>query len=364
MDDDEDLDQDVVPPPAIEDRDGDDLHAIAADYEKRAKGYRQAMDLEAPGQSEPGGKESAGEDSDVVTEPESENEDGKNLNSVREVRVAHKTADANNPVDGLSFVWMSTKKLVAFAVDSKTLYVPSKNTSGQNEVKTVHRKNPMKRKHYPEVTPTPAQRQPFARADLQVMNIIPFQGPSPALAEGERVVALAGKHSSTNGYILHLREIWDKTLGKRVPWARVVPPGPDGAYKVQTQPGGKDIRVGQLRRSILDLPYTFKRNDRVRVVSGDLCKGACGRVVDIDGPFLTIAIPPDVAVLGASTSASGLQTITIPMKLVRRDWLLGDSVRVRWGGHIGRRGVIVRMAWGLLTIFDVRSLHFFFGLED
>jgi hypothetical protein len=304
-----------------------------------------------------------------VTEPDSEPEyveEAKAVKTVKEARAVHEAADAaarDKYVEGLSFVWMRRRKQVGFVVEPNKVYVAvrpetskskkktgkSKKDTGRNDVvEMMNRKNPMKRKSYPEVTPTPAQRQPFARAGPPIMKRIKFQGPSPALAEGDRVVALAGRHSGTHGYIVHLRDIWDETLGTRVPWVKVVPPCPDDAYEVKTNTEATYIRVGQLRRSIVDLPYTFKHNDRVRVVLGEKCKGVCGRVVDINGAVLTIAIPRDVAVLGATISDIGQQTIVVPMRLVTRDWHLGDSVRVRWGGYAGRRGVIVGMASGVL----------------
>jgi hypothetical protein len=92
--------------------------------------------------------------------------------------------------------------------------------------------------------------------------------------------------------------------------------------------------------------------------------GVYGRVVEINGALLTIAIPRDVAVLGTSISAIGQETITVPMRFVTRDWHLGDSVRVRWGGYTGRRGFIVHMASGVLTIFDVRVFPFSFCVRD
>jgi ribosomal protein L24 len=383
LDDDEDLDfENWNRPPQIEDE--DDLHAVAAEYERRAKGYRKAMDIEASDQWEAGREESESEGSDTVSDPEAvpENE-FKTLQTVREIQAAHKVADVaarDQPVEGLSFVWHRWRKQVGFAASATVMYFPrtdeskskmsklkgesgmeeESGTAGESEteedhvLERVNFKKARKQRHYPEVTPTPVQRQLFAGTSIPLIRRLKFQGPSPALAEGDRVVALAGRHSGTNGYIVHLREIWDKALGARVLWAKVVPPGADGAYEVKTKAEATYIRVRQLRRSILDLPYTFQRNDRVRVL-GEMYQGVCGRVVEINGALLTIAIPRDV---------TGQETIAVPMRFVTRDWHLGDSVRVRWGGYTGRRGFIVHMASGVLTIFDVRVFPFSFCVRD
>jgi hypothetical protein len=364
------------------------LHAVAAEYERRAKGYREAMNMEAPGRWEAGGEEPESEDSDVVSDPEAvpENEEFQTLQTVREIQAAHKVADVaarDQSVEALTFVWRRWRKQVGFAASATVMYFPrtdasksktsepkgESGTEGESEteedhvLERVNFKKARKQRHYPEVTPTPAQRQLFADTRIHLIRRLKFQGPSPALAEGDRVVALAGKHNGTNGYIVHLGGIWDKALGTRVLWAKVVPPGPDGAYKVKTNAEATYIRVGQLRRSILDLPYTFQRNDRVRVL-GEMWNGVYGRVVEINGALLTIAIPRDVAVLGTSISAIGQETITVPMRFVTRDWHLSDSVRVRWGGYTGRRGFIVHMASGVLTIFDVRVFPFSFCVRD
>ncbi|KAJ7339167.1 hypothetical protein DFH08DRAFT_964202 [Mycena albidolilacea] len=248
-------------------------------------GYREAMDMEAPGRWEAGGEEPESEDSDVVSDPEAvpENEEFKTLQTVQDIQAAHKVTDVaarDQSVEGLTFDGH-------IKVENERAEGGIGN-GGDHVLERVNFSKACKQRHYPEVTPTPAQRQLFADTSIYLIRRLKFQGLSPALVEGDRVVALAGRHSGTNSYIVHLQGIWYKALGTHFLWA--------------------------------------KRNDRVRIL-GEMWKGVYGRVVEVNSTLPTITIPRDVAVLGESISAIGQETITVPMRFVTRDWHLGDSVR-------------------------------------
>jgi hypothetical protein len=153
---------------------------------------------------------------------------------------------------------------------------------------------------------------------------------------------------------LQLREVWDKKRQPKqlVTWAKVVAAGYKGTYTIHHAADGVWVELAHLTRHGLDFPYRFLRNDRVRVIAG-IFQGAEGRVVHIAGASLTIVLPRDGGVNGPNEPP----TIVVEMKFVTRLWHLGDLVRVRWAPHsgcLGRTGVIVRMAYGLLTVFDVR----------
>ncbi|KAJ7854159.1 hypothetical protein B0H14DRAFT_2579986 [Mycena olivaceomarginata] len=78
----------------------------------------------------------------------------------------------------------------------------------------------------------------------------------------------------------------------------------------------------------MDLYYNFRIHDRVRVVSGGLYVGATGRVEQIEGRFLTIAVPNNTEVVGAtlpSTVSNGTKIFIISIVHVTRQWAIGDS---------------------------------------
>lgn len=396
--------------------DGDDLHDLAADYERRAIAYHEDTAREAAA-AEPHLPVFQG-----TPEPRQwwdgikPDATKKQIFDARVARDAVDAAEGQLPVEPSTWVFDPKTKSVAFVLRDTELYLalankpsppadvvskagaldanypPPKrdkegkvivpkpkekelvgyllsNDTGKKVIDVGFRKSyrpPMKRKKYPAVNPTPEQRLPFASSIHRPLLYCEFQDPSPALMPGDRVYTENGPHETLNGYILQLRDVWDKKRQPKqlVTWAKVVAAGPMGRYTIRTASDGVWVELAHLVRHGLDFPYQFLRNDRVRVVAG-IFKGAEGRVVDITGALLTIALPRDVAIgpygLGVAVIGS-MGTITVEMNFVSRLWHLGDSVRVRWpphSGHIGRRGVIVRMAYGVLSIFDVRVCQTF-----
>ncbi|KAF8147502.1 hypothetical protein K438DRAFT_1989573 [Mycena galopus ATCC 62051] len=94
--------------------------------------------------------------------------------------------------------------------------------------------------------------------------------------------------------------------------------GPDNS-------GSACVELAHLKRSALDICYTFRINDRVRVVSGILYKGVIGWVTAVANDSLTISIPKDCDVVGPVTAHFDDQSFTISIEHVTREWYLGDS---------------------------------------
>ncbi|KAF8160515.1 hypothetical protein K438DRAFT_1776353 [Mycena galopus ATCC 62051] len=216
---------------------------------------------------------------------------------------------------------------------------------------------------YPRLDPTPEQLLLFVGSCHPDLLTLPFHGLSPALAEGDRVVMVAGEHKGLNGFIFALAERWDKKEEQNVQYAKLVTPGLGGVYQTRKHlhtgnDGGHDnsgracVELAHLKRSALDICYTFRINDRVRVVSGILYKGVIGGVTAVANDSLTISIPKDCDVVGRTTAHFDDQSFTISIEHVTREWHLGDSVRVRCGEYKDSVGVIVGAPTaGVLQIF-------------
>ncbi|KAJ7312628.1 hypothetical protein DFH08DRAFT_822066 [Mycena albidolilacea] len=241
---------------------------------------------------------------------------------------------------------------LAFVLTATKLYIGEPPEPLREQSRSL-----MKRKDFPRVAPTPDQLVPFAASQHDTLLALRFEGPCPALAEGDRVVVVAGEHKGMNGFIAVLREMWNEEKRQRIEYAKVVLPGHDGAYQIKKVDKGAHVELAHLKRAGLNFGYKFLVNDRVRVVSGILYKGATGRVMDVANDRLTISIPNDFDVVGPTTASAvspHIKLFTIEIGHVSRVWYLGDSVRVRWDEHKGRTGVIVASnVGGILEIFDV-----------
>ncbi|KAJ7797214.1 hypothetical protein B0H14DRAFT_3493941 [Mycena olivaceomarginata] len=181
--------------------------------------------------------------------------------------------------------------------------------------------------------PTFAEIALFVESPLSGLVQHTLAKPSPALDAGDRVVVVTGESQAN----------------ERVSMARVI------------TPDNKSINVGlaQLKRHGLDLYYNFRIHDRVCVVSGGLYVGATGRVEQINGCFLTIAVPNNSEVVGAtlpSTMSNGNKIFIISIVHVTRQWAIGDSVRVTRGEHENRHGVIFHLHQdGFLQLYDTNT---------
>ncbi|KAJ7627710.1 hypothetical protein DFH06DRAFT_1338877 [Mycena polygramma] len=245
----------------------------------------------------------------------------------------------------------SRAQRVAFVLSTCTLY-----TIPDNKFKTIKFTSPIQCRTYPRVLPTGDQRSPFADSRLSALQKIVFDAPSPALAEGDRVVVVRGEQDGNVGYISAMRDILVK--GRRMEYAKFVPHY-DGTARVKKDDAGVYVRVGGLKRHGLDVCYDLRIHDRVKVVHGLLYWGATGCVENIEQDIVTVAVPTDYPVVGAtfpSKWTDGRQSFTVNIGYLRRDIQLGDIVQVRRAEHQGRCGFVVALfRGGSLELYCGRS---------
>jgi hypothetical protein len=133
--------------------------------------------------------------------------------------------------------------------------------------------------------------------------------------------------------------------------AQVVPPTPD-PYAKAAAPKKPDspfeVSLAQLKHHSLDLYYHFWIHDRVHVVSGVLYVGTIGRVEEVKGDFLTVAVPKDRAVVGAtwpSPTSNTTKLFIISIVHVTCQWAIGKPQPYHNTTHIRSR-VILGLARG------------------
>ncbi|KAJ7686053.1 hypothetical protein B0H14DRAFT_3534787 [Mycena olivaceomarginata] len=140
-----------------------------------------------------------------------------------------------------------------------------------------------------------------------------------------------------------------RIANERVSMARVITPDNESI----------DVGLVQLKRHSLDLYYDFRIYDRVCVVSGGLYVGDTGRVEQINGRFLIVAIPNNSEVIGEtlpSTMSNGTKIFIVSIVHVTRQWAIGDSVCVTRGENENRRGVIFHLHQdGFLQLYDTNT---------
>ncbi|KAJ7692810.1 hypothetical protein B0H14DRAFT_3531377 [Mycena olivaceomarginata] len=212
---------------------------------------------------------------------------------------------------------------LAFVLTATKLYIGSPPVSGEPASAPITSKKGRVIQLKPE--PLKEHLSHSQPANIAALLALTFEGPCPALAEGDRVVVVAGEHKEMNGFI-----------------AVLLLPGDGGAYHIKKQDKGAHVELTHLKRAGLDFGYKF-----------------LGRVMDVANDRLTISIPNDFDVVGPTTASAvspHIKLFTIEIGHVSRVWYLGDSVRVRWDEHKGRTGVIVASnVGGILEIFDDRA---------
>ncbi|KAJ7888112.1 hypothetical protein B0H14DRAFT_3430301 [Mycena olivaceomarginata] len=218
----------------------------------------------------------------------------------------------------------------------------------------------MSQRWFPKVEPTFAEIAQFADSRLKRLSRVVLAKPSPPLDAGDRVVVMTGDRKGSTGRIKGVADI--RIAGKRVAMAQVLPPSPDpypkgkGRLEPPEKPRPFEVGLAQLKRHALDLYYDFRIHDRVRVVSGALYVGAIGRVEKVEGHFLTLAVPKDCEVVGAtwsSPTSDSTKLFIISIVHVTRQWAIGDSVRVTRGQYEGQVGVIVGLdSSGYLALLE------------
>ncbi|KAJ7711743.1 hypothetical protein B0H14DRAFT_2645623 [Mycena olivaceomarginata] len=218
----------------------------------------------------------------------------------------------------------------------------------------------MSQRWFPKVESTFAEIMLFADSRLELLSRIVLTKPSPPLDAGDRVVVMTGDRKGSTGRIKGVADI--RIAGKWVAMAQVLPPSPDpypkgkGPLKPPKKPRPFEVGLAQLKCHTLDLYYNFRIHDRVRVVSGALYVGAIGRVEKVEGHFLTLAVPKDCEVVGAtwsSLTSDSTKLFIISIVHITRQWAIGDSVRVMRGQYEGQVGVILGLhSSGYLALLE------------
>ncbi|KAJ7305672.1 hypothetical protein DFH08DRAFT_824973 [Mycena albidolilacea] len=224
-----------------------------------------------------------------------------------------------------------------------------------------------KKHQYPRAYPSHNQLLPFVGSLHPDLLALTYDGLSPALVPGDRIVVVAGEHQGVNGFIAALISRRDSETHEVVQYAKVIPPGPNGVYpgpnrvydqverdtkkpKKSKKQDGIYAYVVHLKRSGMDLCFVFKISDRARVVGGILYSGVTGRVECVeDGGSLVISISHNTEVVGSTTISPGLEDrkiFTISIEHVTRIWELGDFMRVTCGDHKNATGFIVSARGG------------------
>ncbi|KAJ6471854.1 hypothetical protein DFH09DRAFT_1344079 [Mycena vulgaris] len=140
-------------------------------------------------------------------------------------------------------------------------------------------------KDYPQVSPSIDELAPFRTSRCDALQRRPFSGPSQALEAGDRVLIVGGERRGQTAYVRQMQELRGPRGGSR----RVCELSPHF-------PASEDAfvcPVAGMVRHILSPSPPLHIFDRVRVNSGALYRGAIGRLVSIDGPQVTVALPAE-----------------------------------------------------------------------
>ncbi|KAJ7203732.1 hypothetical protein B0H12DRAFT_1080581 [Mycena haematopus] len=228
------------------------------------------------------------------------------------------------------------KLRVAFVLSQKKLLVAVDTDLGYGQASRcieVQSSRPLQIKDYQPLEPTPSQLAPFLHNTHPDLEKLPFTGHCQALGEGDRVVVIMAN-----------------TRGKPVEKSY------NGVKEVSKKNVGLYIELVYLRRHLLDIHSPIRVHDRVRVVGGIFYRDTSGRVQEIDGHILTVAVAGDEDIVGPTTPSqlSTGKVFNIDMRYVHRDFRPGDAVSVQRGQHQGRVGFIVAVCTGgAVEIFEV-----------
>ncbi|KAJ7757314.1 hypothetical protein B0H14DRAFT_3511900 [Mycena olivaceomarginata] len=174
----------------------------------------------------------------------------------------------------------------------------------------------MSQRWFPRVDPTFVNIALFAESKLSGLVQHTLAKPSLALDTGDRIVVVTGESQGSVSTIERVRNI--RIANEWVSMARVITPNSESI----------DVGLAQLKRHGLDLYYNFWIHDQVCVVSGELYVGATGRVKQMDGRFLTVTIPNNSEIIGAtlpSTISNRAKIFIISIVHVTCQWAIRDS---------------------------------------
>jgi hypothetical protein len=285
--------------------------------------------------------------------------------------------DDNNMLPG---TWVRTRQSkktqmgIAFVLSRSELYqngctIQAKRPAGADGLPAF------KKAQCPRTYPSRNELLPFVGSLHPDLLMLTYDGPSPALVVGDRVVVVTGEHCGVNSFIAALISRRDSATHEVVRHAKVIPPGPNRVYnqldlKAKKLEKNKDKKqdgiyadVVHLKHSGFDLCFQFKIGDRASVVGGILYSGVTGRMERVeDGVSLLISIPCDTKVVGSTTISPGLENhkiFTISIEHVTQIWELGDFVRVTCGDHKNATGFIVSAhgGGGVAIYSSVCSFH-------
>ncbi|KAJ7899942.1 hypothetical protein B0H13DRAFT_1883569 [Mycena leptocephala] len=252
----------------------------------------------------------------------------------------------------LSLVLTKRKFLTAPVSTSMTVGLGLMGHQEYNKCIEVSLAADMLSKNFTPVQPTPNQLAAFLADDHPALQKLRFRGPSPALAEGDRVVVVHGPHQGETGFIIVLCEV--PVSGQHVKYAKILKDY-NGVDILKKGDAGLYVRVADLQRHGLNVPSAIVVQDRVRVVSGVLYRGISGRVIDNSQGFLTIAASSNSEIISATTTSqiSDRQIFHISLRYVNRDFRCGNLVRVRRGKHQDHVSLIMAtFTGGSIEVFD------------
>ncbi|KAJ6553777.1 hypothetical protein DFH09DRAFT_1085529 [Mycena vulgaris] len=178
-------------------------------------------------------------------------------------------------------------------------------------------------KDYPQVSPSIDKLAPFRTSRCDALQRRPLSGPSQALKAGDRVLIVGGERRGETAYVRQMQELRGPRGGsERVCELRPHFPASEDAFVCPV--------AGRVRHILSPLPplHIF---DSVRVNSGALYCGAIGRLVSIDGPQVTVALPAETnfdEALPSKMQPDGTRHIDVPMEDINRHFLLGDVILI------------------------------------
>ncbi|KAJ6534058.1 hypothetical protein DFH09DRAFT_1092218 [Mycena vulgaris] len=207
---------------------------------------------------------------------------------------------------------------------------------------------------YPEVHPSIDELGPFRTSRCQALQRQLFSGPSQALEAGDRVLIVGGARRGETAYVRHMQELRGPRGGSRQV-CELSPhfPASEDAFVCP---------VASIVRHILSPSPPLHIFDHVRVNSGALYRGAIGRLMSIDGPQVTVALPAETnfdEALPSKMQPDGTRHIDVPMEDINRHFVLGDVVFIVRGENKNRHGLVVHIhSNGSLEVFQTG-----YGLE-
>ncbi|KAJ7107363.1 hypothetical protein C8R44DRAFT_885382 [Mycena epipterygia] len=386
-------DDEEEPPFRLLHRDDDeDLHAVAASYERDAPAYERGLRRPAsdfavpenvpippdyPSTKYPPVPYASAPARNAFPVPQllqsydheerrgSEKSRTSNLESLarRPVRLhPHPAIDEPMPIGTwIQFVTGPNKGRVALVTSKKKALVARRGEVGDHDpCEELESSRALDSKLARRATPSGEDIALFARSPRAqyLLQNATFAGPCAALGEGDRIVVVAeGEHWGKTGYIVMLRDVpvvndsGHKGLARYAQILRQFDP----TTPRKKSERGFVVELGRLKRHLLDNPLPLQTLDRVRVVSGLVHRGISGRAIEINGGQVKVEIP------SPSNDTPGLdegrmpdtKCFVIDMRYLSRDFQCGDLVEVVRGLHESRVGMILALrTGGVLEVFD------------